>query len=251
MQDFGHKTFWDFLLKQRAELEILLSEVEKRAYELILKEQNALWVLKRQPEEVDLLGDDCEGHSEAPINMPVSRVSTYDFAEIEDPLDAALREKCAELWDKIRTRLARYCAPTRSKFYHERIKVICACVRRAIYTNPSLMFLSENYKNVYSLLKDYTLHLAIVEKLWNAIKNQTVYDIRAAVDDVLRPKSETDASEFVIVLGGKVFKDLGCTTLPFHAWGHLSAVYLCYSCIRKVCKTVRLPNIAFQSIPVT
>jgi len=31
---------------------------------------------------------------------------------------------------------------------------------------------------------------------------------------------------------------LGCKTLPFHAWGHLSAAYLCYTCIRKVCKTV-------------
>ena len=99
------------------------------------------------------------------------------------------------------------------------------------------MLLAQKYKTVMSLLQNSAnLDVAIVEKLWNAISNLSVFDVRAAVDDVLRPSGNGD---HVMVLGGRVYKDLDCTNWPFHAWGHLTAVYMCYSCVRRTCKTVR------------
>lgn len=217
----------------------MLEAVEKRAYELLLAAQNALWVLERS--QVNHSGEDadCSGHDDRalpPTASSSSAIGDDDETEFEDPVDVALREKRREIWEKIWTRLARYCAPINSRFYQERIKVIYACVRRAVYTEPTLMLAAQNYLTVTSFLQDSTLDLAAVEKLWRAIKGLAVEDIRAAVDDVLRPW--TDSGEYVVVLNARVYKTLSGDSLPFHAWGHMSAVFLCYSCIRRSCKTV-------------
>jgi hypothetical protein len=238
LQDFGHKTYWDSLNKQRAEVEQWLLAIETRGYQLILLKQNALWVLDRQLEESEE-PEDCSGHDNTPL-VTKTRKPTIKVIDIEDPLDVALREKAWELRQKIRTRLARYCAPSLSRYYQERFKVIFACVRRAIYTDPALMLFSQKYKSVMSLLQDSAdLDVAMVEKLWKAISNLSVFDARAAVDDVLRPRQ---SGEYVKVLGGRVYKDLDCTNWPFHAWGHLTAIYMCYSCVRRTCRTVGLPK---------
>ena len=98
------------------------------------------------------------------------------------------------------------------------------------------MLLAQKYKSVMSLLQSSAnLDVAVVEKLWNAISNLSVFDARAAVDDVLRPR---EGGDYVVVLGGRVYKDMDCTNWPFHAWGHLTAIYMCYSCVRRTCKTV-------------
>lgn len=193
-------------------------------------------MLERHPEKPEEMEEDCSGHEDVPlVSKPPKPV--VEVVEVEDPLDVALREKAWQLRERIRTRLARYCAPSFSAHYQERFKVIFACVRRAIYTDPALMLLAQKYKTVMSLLQNsVNLDVAIVEKLWNAISNLSIFDVRAAADDVLRPKGNED---YVLVLGGRVYKDLGCTTWPFHAWGHLAAVYTCYSCVRRTCKTVR------------
>ena len=211
-----------------------------RAYELILASQNALWVLERQagssaPEK------DCSGHEDQtlPSTKPTPALPE-DLSEVEDPVDVALRRKCREIWERIWTRLARYCAPVKSRFYQERIKVIYACVRRAVYREPSLMLVAQNYQSVTSFLNDSNLDLAIVEKLWRAIKSLYVHDVRAAIDDVLRPWN--DGGDFVVVLNARVYKDLSGASLPFHAWGHMTALFLCYTCVRKVCKTVCIPE---------
>lgn len=216
----------------------MLQAVEKRAYELLLAAQDALWVLERQVDHSGQDGD-CSGHDDRPLaRTPPSSTPIYndDQLEIEDPVDVALREKRREIWEKIWTRLARYCAPSNSRFYQERIKVIYACVRRAIYIDPTLMLAAQNYVTVTSFLRDSTLDLATVEKFWMAIKGLTVDDVRAAVDDVLRPWS--DGGEYVVVLNARVYKTTSGDTLPFHAWGHMAAVFLCYSCIRRACQTV-------------
>jgi hypothetical protein len=214
--------------------------VEKRAYELILASQDALWVLERQTDSLEP-SEDCSGHEDQPLGTTASSQSTettVDRSDIEDPLDVALRQKCWELWEKIRTQLARYCAPVHSRYYHERIKVICSSVRRAIYTDPALMLVAQNYKTVTLFLRDSNIDVSTVEKLWHVIKRLNVHDVRAAIDDVLRPKD--GGGEYVVVLGARVYKDLSGMSLPFHAWGHMTAHFLCYSCVRKVCKKVRI-----------
>jgi hypothetical protein len=211
-----------------------MRETEKRAFQLILAEQNALWVLERQGEASED-GEDCSGHmngaaySKTPVPQP--------SVEIEDPLDVALREKRWELWGNIKVRLAYCCSPSDSVHREERNQVIFACIRRAIYKDPALMVLSQNYKDVRSLLEDSSLDLPIVERLWGAVKAPVVHDIRAAVDDVLREQHD---GEFVTVLGGRVYKDLACKELPLRGWGHIVAIFACYTCVRSTCKTVSM-----------
>ncbi|KAJ7616364.1 hypothetical protein DFH06DRAFT_1239171 [Mycena polygramma] len=235
--DFGHKTFWHYLVKQLHSIEGLLADVEQRACSLLLEAQNALWVLELQTDQSESLQEDCSGHDDgllSALSKP-SRGPT-DIADVEDPLDVALREKCNLLWEKIKTRLARYCAPATSKFYHERIYVIHACVRRAIYTDAKLLVVAQNYDTVTALLSDTTLDVQIVEKLWHAIRHLYVHEVRAAIDDVLRPAFLP--GEYVTLLGGRLYKDLSGISFPFHAWGHMTALFMCYSCVRRVCKTV-------------
>ncbi|KAJ7737358.1 hypothetical protein B0H16DRAFT_1379655 [Mycena metata] len=233
--DFGHKTFWHSLVKQLYKIEALLSDVERRACSLLLKSQNALWVLELQTDQPEV--EDCSGHDDGLFSVRTKpRPNPTDVVDVEDPLDVALREKCILLWEKIKTRLSRYCAPASSKFYDERINVIHACVRRAIYTDAKLLVVAQNYNTVMVMLTDSTLDLGVVEKLWFAIRHLDVHEVRAAIDDVLRPQD--DLAEFVTVLGGRVYKELSGRSFPFHAWGHMTALFMCYSCVRRVCKTV-------------
>ncbi|OAX42210.1 hypothetical protein K503DRAFT_734032 [Rhizopogon vinicolor AM-OR11-026] len=233
--DFGHKTFWASLVRKRAEIEGLMYHVEKRAYQLILQAQDALWVLDRDPDAHESV--DCSGYDDESVRRDASFQSTDgdQGAVIEDPLETALREKAIEFREKIRSRLARYCAPSTSKYHAERLEVISAYVRRAIFTESALMFLSQSYDSVMALLSDDNLDLVTLEKIWTAIKNSCVHDVRDAVDDVLRANDEGD---YVMVLGGKVFKDASGEEWPLHAWGHMMAIYQCYSCLRSSCKTV-------------
>lgn len=265
-QDFGHKTFWQSLKKQVDDIEDLLEGVERRAYELLLASRNALWVLDQKHEQE---GEQCgayddesfpklqkippacatdvvpgQNHKPAaetcvddkPLSNPQVKSTTIVLEDIEDPIDVAIREKRVELWEMIWTRLARYCAPARSRYYKERLAVIWACVCRAVWTDPSLMLVAQNYQSAKSLLKDSKLDLPTVERLWNAIKQLYVDDVRAAIGDVLHPIRPK--GEYVVVLGMRVHKEPADASLPFHAWGHMTAILPCYSCVRKVCKTV-------------
>ena len=270
-QDFGHKTFWQSLKDQVGEIEDLLEDVERRAYELLLTSQNALWVLDQKHEQgVEQCTFEDESLQKTPtacVNVvpdqnlkppnhkpPAERCVIFDdrplsnpqeepissapivLEDIEDPIDVAIREKRVELWELIWTRLARYCAPARSRYYKERLTVIWACVCRAVWTDPSLMLVAQNYRSPKSLLKDSKLDLPTVERLWNAIKDLYVDDVRAAIDDVLHPVRQK--GEYVVLLGTRVHKELADTSLPLHGWGHMTAVAPCYSCVRQVCKTV-------------
>jgi hypothetical protein len=206
--------------------------VEMRGYQLILKDQNAMWVLEQHTHETG----DCSGY-EDPTHGADTSFHSMDSAEgaaIEDPLEAVLREKAIEFREKIRMYLAWYCAPSTSRFHGERLEVIYAYVRQAIYKDASLMFLSHSFDSVMALLSDQNLDLITVEKLWHAVCALCIHDVQSAVDDVVR---STDG-DHVVVLGGKVFKDVSGERWPFHAWGHIMAIRRCYSCLRTTCRTV-------------
>ncbi|KIJ63578.1 hypothetical protein HYDPIDRAFT_29372 [Hydnomerulius pinastri MD-312] len=233
--DFGHKTFWEGLVRKRSEVEKLMFHVETRGYQLILKGQNALWVLEREPDSHE--SGDCSGYDDRTLGTDTSfhSVEGANGDTIEDPLETVLREKAIEFREKIRTRLARYCAPSMSRFHDERLRVIYAYVRRAVYKDPALMFHSQSYDSVMALLSDNDLDLVTMERIWNSIKALCVHDVQAAVDDVLRANEEGD---HVVVLGGKVFKDVSGEPWPLHAWGHMMAIHQCYSCLRTTCQTI-------------
>lgn len=232
VQDFGHKIFWDGLVRKRSEVEQLMLHVETRGYQFILKGQNALWVLEQDTHETG----DCSGYGDRTHGTDTSLRSTenVESAAIEDPLEAVLREKAIEFREKIRTCLAWYCAASTSRFHRERLEVIYAYVRRAIYKDASLMFLSHSYNSVMALLSDQDLDLITVEKIWDAISGLCIHDVQSAVDDVLRSTDD----DHVVVLGGKVFKDVSGERWPLHAWGHMMAIHQCYSCLRTTCRTV-------------
>ncbi|KAF9045507.1 hypothetical protein BJ165DRAFT_1594537 [Panaeolus papilionaceus] len=236
IHDFGHKTFWHYLNKQKDEVEKLLEHVERKAYELLLKSQNAMWVLDQPTDDST---PNCLGHEdEAPPAKEATAPPTLpdDFLEeVEDPVDVALREKRKELQEKMRTRLARYLCPYESSYYMERVRVIWACVSRAIYTDPALMLVAQNYVFVVSMLSDEALDIGMVEKMWLAIKDLSVHDVRAAIDDALYPVRGT--GDYVQVLGTRVHKEMSGASLPFHGWGHMTAMFPCYSCVRRVCTT--------------
>jgi hypothetical protein len=114
---------------------------------------------------------------------------------------------------------------------------------------PKLLVVAQNYKTVMALLTDSTLDVRIVETLWNAIRHLGMHEVRAAIgtspgrslvlvqiqlalEDVLRPKN--DPGEYASVLGGRVYKGLSNRSLPFRAWGHMTAVFMCYTCARRV-----------------
>lgn len=234
-QDFGHKKFWQSLIKRRCGIEELLEHVERRAYELILTSQDALWVLAEVNTEED--EEDCSGHAKTPLTKAVSITpKSVDLCDIEDPIDVALREKRTKLQEKIWTQLAQYCAPRISIYYQERLNVIWAYVRRAIYTDATLMITAQNYKHPAALL-GADLDLTTVEKLWHAIKHLSPNDAYAAVDDVLRPQN--DKEDYILVLGARVYRNRSLRDFSFHAWGHMTAIFMCYSCVRRSCKTVR------------
>ncbi|KAF9224864.1 hypothetical protein BS17DRAFT_879664 [Gyrodon lividus] len=148
--DFGHKTFWDNLVRKRLEVEKLMFHIETRGYQLqlILKDQNALLVLERD-EDIHESGD-CSDYDDRTLgtNASFHSVESADGTAIEDPLETVLREKAIEF----------------------REKVIYAYVRRAIYKDPSLMFVSQSYESVMALLSDNDLDCNTMEKIWNVIK---------------------------------------------------------------------------------
>ncbi|KAF9563842.1 hypothetical protein CPC08DRAFT_307163 [Agrocybe pediades] len=239
--DFGHKTFWHYLQKQQIEIENLLENVEQRAYELLLAAKNASWVLDDRQSTTDEAAEECGAYDEEPLTKALSKSvssSTVQPTEedVEDPLDVAIREKKEEIWEKIWTRLARYCSPTRSKYHDERDAVIWSCICRAVYRDPMLMITAQNYRDVKSLVTDVSLDLLTVEKLWTAIKDLSVDDVRAAIDDVLHPDRES--SDYVVVFGTRLHKELSGNSFPLHGWGHMTAIFPCYSCVRRVCQTV-------------
>ncbi|PPQ74870.1 hypothetical protein CVT24_002890 [Panaeolus cyanescens] len=237
--DFGHRTFWHHLKKQKDEVEKLLERVERKACELFLASQNAMWVLDVN-QQTDNSSSNCCGDDDevATVSAPPP-LSADDPEEVEDPVDVALREKRRELQERMRTRLARYLCPCKSSYYMERVRVIWACVSRAICTDPALMLVAQNYVSVVSMLSDDTLDIGMVEKMWSAIKNLGVHDVRAAIDDVLHPVREK--GDFVQVLGTRVHKEMTGSVLPFHGWGHMTALFPCALCVanvRRVCTTV-------------
>ncbi|PPR03389.1 hypothetical protein CVT24_012514 [Panaeolus cyanescens] len=232
--DFGHRTFWHYLNKQKDEVEKLLEHVERKAYELLLASQNAMWVLDQQTDDSS---PNCFGHEDEVVTVSAPPpLSADNLQEVEDPVDVALREKRRELQEKMRTRLARYLCPYESSYYMERVRVIWACVSRAIYTDPALMLVAQNYVFVVSMLSDETLDIGMVERMWSAIKDLSVHDVRAAIDDALHPVREK--GDYVQVLGTRVHKEMTGSVLPFHGWGHMTALFPCYSCVRRVCTTV-------------
>lgn len=211
-----------------------MTRVEMRAYQLILASQNALWVLDRYNEGE--VADDCCGMSEPKLEKRVPPPTIPSEEDIEDPIDVAIREKCATLWIKIRVRLAQFCAPSDSRHFQERTKVIFSFIRRAIYRDPSLVVTTQKYKDAKTMLNDNGMELSTLEKMWKAMAEIPPRDIQASVDDVLRPD---DGSDYVVILGGKVYKDARLVTeWPIRAWGHLATLWQCYSCLRRLCNNV-------------
>lgn len=193
----------------------------------------------------DSESDDCELFDDDSESCKSTVTSlAEDPADELDSVDVAIAEKRSEIWERIWTRLARYCAPLQSRYYTQRLAVIWACVRRAVYTDPMLMMLSQNYNAAIDMLEDNKLDLLVVEKLWTAIKELHANDVRAAIDDVLHPVCAT--GEYVVVFKTRVHKDLGPIGLPFHGWGHMVAIFPCYSCIRRTCKTVCVISFSVQ-----
>lgn len=247
--DFGHKQFWRMLIKQQSEVERILEEVENRAYELILASQNALWVLKR-PMDTSKPDADCSGYDEAPLratkadecaNSSQSIANDCDgygdiTIEVEDPLEVALREKATILREKIYTRISRYCTYPESKWYHERLEVINSIIRRIVYTDASLMVTSQNYTSVMEFLRDERLEVQTLSKLWTSLVELLTEQVRAAIDDALRPID--NSASYVVVLGGRVYKDLTTDPRPLRSWAHFSSIIRCYGCLRKTCKTM-------------
>ncbi|KAF8452546.1 hypothetical protein L210DRAFT_3626655 [Boletus edulis BED1] len=203
LQDFGHKTYRDSLVQKRFEVEELMLLVENRGYQLILRERNALWVLAR---DVHKTGNCSDEDLARGTDKSLHSTDNLEGVATEDLLEAVLREKANAFKEKIRMHLAWYCAPSTSRYYGEQLEVIYAYVRRAVYKDASLTFLSHSYA-------------ITMEKLWNAIGTLCIHDIQSAVDDVVR---STDG-DHVVVFGGKVFKDISGERWPLHAWGHMAA----------------------------
>lgn len=135
--------------------------------------------------------------------------------------------------------MARYCAPAESKLYKERLEVIYALVRRAVYTDASLMVQCQAYESVMDFLEDADLEVNTLEKFWTALKELYTNEARAAIDDVLRPKDDaSDAADYVVLLGGRVYKTQSGMQWPFRAWAHFTSIVKCYTCLRNICVSV-------------
>ena len=115
-------------------------------------------------------------------------------------------KKSAELWEKIRTRLAWYCAPYESRFLQRSnqqlaITYIGLCLSRR--SSRRLFMLVKDYNSATSMLADATF----------------------SFDD---DSGESLDDEYVVVRTQKVRPP----------WGHMTAAFLCYSCIGQVCTMV-------------
>jgi hypothetical protein len=99
------------------------------------------------------------------------------------------------------------------------------------------MLLALNYADVPSFLDDSNHDISTLQKLQQQMRSLPVIEIRAAIDDVLRPHDEK--AEYVTVLDIRVYKVSSGYKLPFHAWGHVFAFRQCSGCARSLCRTVR------------
>ncbi|KAF8128670.1 hypothetical protein EV363DRAFT_1340292, partial [Boletus edulis] len=99
--------------------------VENRGYQLILRERNAF-------------------RSTLRITSKVSLPKIF--------WKPSCARKQNAFKEKIRMHLAWYCAPSTSRYYGEQLEVIYAYVRRAVYKDASLTFLSHSYGSVMALL---------------------------------------------------------------------------------------------------
>ncbi|KAK7024077.1 hypothetical protein R3P38DRAFT_2531497, partial [Favolaschia claudopus] len=143
-------------------------------------------------------------------------------------------------WDAIRQSIANYMLPISSRYYVERKKIIWAFICRAIRTDPSLLVLSLEYQDVPSFLTTTEHDLLTATKLEACLGRMPLSEVRAAIDDVLRP-AELPASEdirFTSVLGIRIYQARSQHPLPFHAWGHVLAFSSCQDCARSICYTV-------------
>ncbi|KAH9474649.1 hypothetical protein JR316_0013113 [Psilocybe cubensis] len=238
LKDYGHEKYRTILEDQLSETQFLFKVAEQRAYELHHASMNATG--RQDDETSDTESENCDHLDDDPDprkSSPISSLSQNSTLQDEmDPIKAILAEKCNNIREQIWIQLARSCAPVQSRFYVERLEVIWACVRRAVCSDPKLMLLSRKYKSAINMLKDTTLELLTVTKIWTAINNLCAEDVRAAIDDVLHPVRTT--GEYVVVFKARVHKDLSHASLPFHGWGHMAAFFPCYSNIRRTCESV-------------
>ncbi|KAJ7872865.1 hypothetical protein B0H14DRAFT_2246386, partial [Mycena olivaceomarginata] len=211
--DFGHRTFWLSLVNQRNELEDLLARLEGRAYDLVLESQNAAWVRDRQSQKL--------AESAEHDDQPDSGLANTPPAEMKTRTSAREESATAYLLEQLRWRIANYMLPISSHFYEERKHIAWAYICRAIYTDPTLMLLALNYADVPSFLDDSNHDISTLRKLQQQMRSLPVTEIRAAIDDVLRPHDEK--AEYVTVLDIRVYKVSSEYKLPFHAWGHVFA----------------------------
>ncbi|PPQ77955.1 hypothetical protein CVT25_015430 [Psilocybe cyanescens] len=116
-------------------------------------------------EDCNVCEDDPKPQSKA--NVPSSLEGSTG---VVDPVEVTIQEKRSEVWERIWTNLARYCSPVRSRLYTESVAVIWTCICHAVYTDPMFMMLAQNYDHVTDMLKDTTLDLVTMERLWEVIK---------------------------------------------------------------------------------
>ncbi|KAK7038393.1 hypothetical protein R3P38DRAFT_2516426 [Favolaschia claudopus] len=230
-QDFGHRKFWEGLVQHRNELEQLLHRLEGRGYDLLLEAQNAAWVRSQSSHE------SVSGCSKHHGDFELGLDDTSDLFS-SDPLERSVfaQSESARLWEGVRWRLSCFMLPTSSIFYEERKRVVWAYFRRAIYTDPTLMILASNHVDVPTFLTDPNHDVAIAKLVQEKMRRMSTEEIWAAIADVLRPvDTET---EFIVVLGMRVYKSLSGIAHPFRAWGHVFAFRSCVSCVRTICPTV-------------
>jgi hypothetical protein len=87
------------------------------------------------------------------------------------------------------------------------------------------MLLALSYADVPSFLDDSNHDISTLRKLQQQMRSLPMTEIRAAIDDVLRPFNAK--AECVTVLDIRVYKVSSGNELPFHAWGHVFAFRQC------------------------
>ncbi|TFY77847.1 hypothetical protein EWM64_g6168 [Hericium alpestre] len=88
------------------------------------------------------------------------------------------------------------------------------------------------------MLSDPELDLQALEMIWVALHKLMVDTVCGAIEDVVRPAGTFAEDEYLVVLGGKVFRTVSRVPWPFHAWGHAAAVHACYKCLSEYCNSV-------------
>ncbi|KAJ7771058.1 hypothetical protein DFH07DRAFT_804709 [Mycena maculata] len=221
--DFGHRTFWLSLVQQRDELEQILTRLEGRGYDLFLESQNARWVRDRQPEHPS--HSDCFDH----VENHEPKVNGTEPTTLSNETEAQT------LRAQIKWAIATYMLPATSRYYEERKRVVWAYICRVIYTDPALMLATFGYADVPSFTEaDHDV--STLRKIEQQLRCIMAFEVRAAIDDVLRPVDEQ--TEHVTVLGVRLYKAQSGIHFPLHAWGHLFAFRLCPGCNRALCQTV-------------